>query len=172
MTTPPYSLVAAADYADALLTARRAKTALCTLLFFLLGTGLTLFLMLRYTSSLRTITDGTVTDGTGQWRADLFRYVIGLMDIAGLVVPAVLVGTVLVVLLVQVVARTPGVGRTTSALVWAIVLLVLMFPWQAVLNNPAISNDPTVNAIGMKVPGVVYTWAEVSHPVQGRGSPR
>ena len=160
---PTHTLVAA-DHADALLVARRTKTTLCTLLWFVLGTQLTLFFMLRYWEPVRGLITSPMPTANG--RATL-QYFVGLLDFAGLVLPTVLLGTVLVVLLVQVVARVAGTGRTTSALTWAVLLTILLFPWQAVLNNPALATDDKTNAIGMKVPGVLYTWAEVSHPAQG-----
>ena len=73
----------------------------------------------------------------------------------------------LVILQVQLVARLVGTGRVVGGLVWAVVVALLLFPWQAVLNNPAINADAAADAIGLKVPGVVYTWAEVSHPDAG-----
>ena len=162
-------LAAAADYADALIVARRLKTTLCTLLWFVLGTELSLFVLLRYVASVRSLIVPTAAANpaaVANSRAVL-QYAVGLLDFGGLILPLVLVAMVTVVLLVQVAARTVGAGRTTSALGWAVLLAVLLFPWQAVLNNPAINADKTQDAIGMKVPGVVYTWAEVSHPDQG-----
>ena len=167
MTQSTHTLVAAADYADALIVARRVKTGLCALLFFVLGSALALFALLRYAPSLRPITGVGPFDGhTAAARAGL-EYVVGLLDIAALIVPVLLAVFVGVILLVQLVARVVGTGRTTGALAWAILLAVLLFPWQAVLNNPLNTTDPTANAMGMKVPGVLYTWAEVSHPTLG-----
>ncbi len=173
MTQPTNTLVAAADYADALIVARRVKTFLCVLIFLVLGSTLTLFALLRYVPSMRPITDAVpVADvapaegHTAAIRAGL-QYFVGMLDIAGLILPALLVAFVGVILLVQVVARVLGSGRTTGALAWAVLLAVLLFPWQAVLNNPVNTADPMANAIGMKIPGVIVTWAELSHPTLG-----
>ena len=166
ITGTPAGLVAAADPAEALAAARRAKTTLCTLLFFVLGTVLTLFFLLRYVPSMRPLVAGP-TPVPPDSRAAVLQYAVGLLDMAALVLPLVLVVMVGATLLVQVAAGAAGTGRTVSALGWAVLLAVLLFPWQAVLNNPAINPDPRANAIGMKLPGVVCTWAELSHPTQG-----
>ena len=161
------TLVVTTDYAEGMAAARRAKTVLCAALFFVLGTELTLFFMLRYVHSLSGITAGhNVADAAG-WNRDVFQYLIGLLDFAGLILPWVLAAMVLTMALIQTAGHVAGVGRTVSALSWSVLLAMLLFPWQAVLNNPAINADPKADAIGMKVPGVVYTWAEVSNPVQG-----
>jgi hypothetical protein len=169
MTQPTNTLVSAADYADALIVARRVKTTLCVLLFFVLGATLTLFALLRYVPSMQSLTDypPPAADTTGGYERALLQYLVGLLDFAGLVLPALLVAIVVVLLLVQVVARVVGAGRSVSAFAWAVLLAVLLFPWQAVLNNPVNTVDPTASAIGMKVPGAIYTWAELSHPTLG-----
>ena len=166
MTQSTQSLVTAADHADALIVARRVKTTLCMLLFFVLGSALTLFFLMRYWPALQPATAMTSAPSSPQTQA-VTRYVIGLLDFAGLILPPLLAAFVLVLLLVQVVARVAGAGRSTSALAWAVLLMLLLFPWQAVLNNPAITNDPVADAIGMKVPGVIFTWAEASNPTLG-----
>ena len=171
MTQSSNTLVAAADYADALIVARRVKTTLCMLLFFLLGTTVTLFALLRYVPSMAPAIGTGPFDGNTTLVRGGLQYFIGLLDFAGLILPALLVAFVVVILLVQVVARVVGAGRTTSALVWAVLLALLLFPWQAVLNNPATNPDPAADAIGMKVPGVVYTWAELSSPTAGARFP-
>ncbi len=168
MTQSTNTLVTAADYADSLIVARRVKTTLCTLLFFLLGAELTLFFLFRYLHSLGPVLAvEPPTQTAAVWYRMLFEYLIGLLDYAGLILPLLLFVLVLVILQVQLVARLVGTGRVTSGLVWAILLVLLLFPWQAVLNNPGLRSDPVASAIGLKVPGVVYTWAEVSHPTLG-----
>jgi hypothetical protein len=158
------NLATSADYADALLTARRAKTVVSVLLFLVLFTELALFFVLRY---LKPLPVGFVLSKEDQYTRDLTQYFVGLLDFAGLILPALLVAVMYVILKVQLVGRLIGVGRMTAALVWGVVLILLLFPWQAVLNNPAINYDENSNAIGMKIPGVIYTWAEVSDPWLG-----
>ncbi len=167
MTQPTTTLVAAADHADALIVARRAKTTLCLLLFFVLGTELTLFFLLRYVPSLAGLTAPPPYEAAAVRSRAVLQYGLGLLDFAGLILPVLLAVTVLVILQVQLVARLVGTGRVVGGLVWAVIVALLLFPWQAVLNNPAITADAAADAIGLKVPGVVYTWAEVSHPLVG-----
>jgi hypothetical protein len=167
MTQTIYPVVIATDSGAALAAARRAKSALCLMVFFVLGTELTLFFLLRYMPSLQPITAGPPSATEPKWERPTFQYLIGLMDYAGLLLPLVLSPIVLVMVLVQVAGRVAGAGRTTSAFGWSVLLAFLLFPWQAVLNNPAITTDAAASAIGMKVPGVVFTWAEVSHPAAG-----
>ena len=161
---PPRTLVAAADYADALTVARRVRLGVCLGLWFVLGTGLTLFFLLRYTAATRALLTAPADHVAGR---AVLEYLVGLLDYAALILPLVLIGATAATLGVQVAARTVGAGPTTSSLAWALLLAVMLFPWQAVLNNPSINADDRADAIGMKVPGVVYTWAEVSHPSQG-----
>jgi hypothetical protein len=157
------NLATSADYAEALLTARRAKTVVSVLLFLVLFTELALFFVLRY----KPLPTGPSLTKQEQYTRDLTQYFVGLLDFGGLILPALLVAVLYVILNVQLVGRLIGVGRIVGALVWGILLVILLFPWQAVLNNPAINFDETSNAIGMKIPGVVYTWAEVSDPWLG-----
>ena len=167
---PGNPLVAAADYADALIVARRAKTTLCMLLFLLLGSAVTLFFLLRYVPSLAAMTAAAPPvppDKATAATRGLLQYFVGLLDFAGLILPLLLAVMVVVTLLVQLVARVVGTGRMTGAVVWAVLLALLLFPWQAVLNNPTVASDPVASSIGLKIPGVIYTWAEVSNPVLG-----
>lgn len=152
-------LANSADYADALLTARRAKAVLTLLVLLVLLTELALFFCLRYYKRL------PWGDTPAEQHArDVTQYFVGLLDFAGLILPALLAVVVYLILKVQLVGRLVGVGRMTSAFLWSILLVMLLFPWQAVLNNPSISYDRAANSIGMKIPGVVYTWSEVSNP--------
>jgi hypothetical protein len=48
----------------------------------------------------------------------------------------------------------------TSAFIWCVVVAVLLFPWQAFLQNTDFTGD-------FKLPGVLYTWAELTHPNLG-----
>jgi hypothetical protein len=154
------SIAAAADYADSLLVARRTKTVLFLLLLFALVAQLTLFFVVRYGHPQLLEAAASRRD---QYTKDALQYVIGLLDFAGLILPAMLVVCLLIILLVQLVGRLLGTAGMTSALLSSVLLALLLFPWQAVLNNPAITDDPVANSIGMKIPGVLYTWAEFSH---------
>jgi hypothetical protein len=155
-------LAVSADYADALLTARKAKALLTLLVLFVLVVELALFFVLRDYKPLK-----PPTNATEQHARDVLQYFVGLLDFGGLILPALLSVVIYLLLKVQLVGRLLGTGRMTSAFLWSVLLFLLLFPWQAVLNNPAINSDPVANAIGMKIPGVVYTWAEISDPVIG-----
>jgi hypothetical protein len=152
-------LANSADYADALLTTRKAKMVVTLLVLLVLLTELALFFCLRYYKPA-----GETSDAKTQWTRDVTQYFVGLLDFAGLILPALLSVIIYLILKVQLVGRLVGVGRMTSAFLWSVLLVMLLFPWQAVLNNPAINYDQAANSIGMKVPGVIYTWAEVSNP--------
>ena len=67
--------------------------------------------------------------------------------------------------------RLLGAGPMTSAFMWCILLALLLFPWQSFLNNPSTTSDPARAALGAKVPGVLYTYVEFSHPRLGAQFP-
>jgi hypothetical protein len=155
-------LATSADYADALLTARKAKVILTALLLFVLVAELTLFFCLRYYKPLK-----SPATSSEQHAQEVLQYGVGLLDIAALIFPALLAVVILLILQVQLVGRLLGTDKLTSAFLSSVLLAMLLFPWQAVLNNPAILHDPVANSLGMKIPGVVYTWAEISNPTVG-----
>ena len=165
MTTT--SMAVAADHADTLMTLRRAKWVAVSVVLFVLLTQLTVFFGIRYGHWLPTPADGKPLTAAQERGREGMQYLVGLLDFAGLIVPGILSIVLFVALMVQVVGRLAGTGRAAAAVVWAGTLAVLMFPWQSVLNNPGINRNAADNAIGLKVPGVVYTWAEVSHPTLG-----
>jgi hypothetical protein len=154
-----------ADYADALIAARRAKFTLFIVLTVAIVIQLVLFYFLRYPN---------VTHAPAGIKAtpqaiinERMQYAIGLLDFAGLVGSILFSLTILLLLHIQLAARVLGVARVTSSFILSLLIALLMFPWQAVLNNPAINYDKVQNEIGMKIPGVLYTWAEVSNPKIG-----
>ena len=66
-----------------------------------------------------------------------------------------------------------GVSKVTSSFLWTLVLILFLFPWQSVLISP-VNVGNVVNTSGsggyeFKIPGVIYTWEELSHPVLGAG---
>jgi hypothetical protein len=85
----------------------------------------------------------------------MLKYLVGISGFVG-VASALLLTLVLVLILdVMVVGRTLGLKYATAAVLWSIVLLVLLFPWQAFL----ISHD--AEAAEFKVPGVLYSFNEL-----------
>jgi hypothetical protein len=144
------TIATAADYADALITARRAKNWLFLLLFVMLLVQLGTFLAARYTHIVVPTETTTSTTQSTFTARDVPRYIIGISDFAGITLSSVLSMVLLLIVLIMVVGRTLGVSGTTSAYVWSLLLIMLLFPWQAFL-------DP----YSFKVPGVLYTWREL-----------
>src|SRR5690349_24219694 len=144
---PDSAIATAADYADALITARRAKNVLVLLLLLMLLVQLAIFFTARYTNlagptvvtataTTNPTTTGAVVAEPNQWFEKL-QYVVGLTDFLGVSLSIVLSFVVLLLVQIMLVGRLIGVARVTSAFIWALVLIVLLFPWQAFLNNVA-----------------------------------
>lgn len=134
-----------ADYADALLVARKAKNALVGIILFMLVFQLGLFFAARYKIQI---------DGDSQ-TLDLLKYLVGLTDFLGVVLPLILAFILALIAIVMLQGRLLGVSWVMSAFVGCVVLMVLLFPWQAFLMNQTFSSEQ------FKIPGVLYTWAEV-----------
>jgi hypothetical protein len=144
------TLATAADYADAMITARRAKNWLFLLLLLVLLIQIGVFFATRYSDVIiaRSVTVPATTQSSDA--RDKLKYVIGVTDFLGIALAIVLSAVLLLAAQIMLVARLIGVGRLTSAFIWSLVLVVLLFPWQAFL-------DPFV----FKLPGVLYTWDEL-----------
>jgi hypothetical protein len=139
------AIATAADYADAMLTARRAKHLLWTALALMICAQIGCFFVVRYR-----------VDPTAANRlTDLLKYVTGGIDFLGMVLTIVLAIDLLLIVVIMLVGRLIGVSRVLSAFLWSVVLAVLLFPWQAFLMNQ------TFNSPEMKIPGVLYNWAEL-----------
>ncbi len=156
------SIATAADYADAIMAARRAKNCLFLILLLILLAQLTIFFVGRYANV--GLADAT-TDATTQpvlqqaWRpSDLLRYLVGVAGFLGVAMTIVLATVLLLIVKIMLVGRLIGVARLTSAFIWTIVLAVLLFPWQAFLGEYA-----------FKIPGVLYTWDELARHVNFPG---
>jgi hypothetical protein len=154
------TIAVAADYADAMMTARRAKNWLFILLLLVLLTQLSIFFLLRF-EVLRLGEDVAVTvptgveattqaaDGTTQPTTtataavetrtkrfdvqDLLRYVIPVTDFLGITLTVVLGVVLLLIVMIMLVGRLIGVSHVTSAFIWCVLLAVMAFPWQAFL---------------------------------------
>jgi magnesium-transporting ATPase (P-type) len=140
------STAAAADYADALLAARKAKNILASLILVMLLFQLGLFFWARYKFAV----------DAPSHTADFLKYGVGLSDFLGVAATIVLAIVLLFIVLVMLNGRLLGVSRLVSAFLWCIVLAVLLFPWQAFLMNQ------TFTSTEFKIPGVLYTWAELA----------
>ena len=165
------SIATAADYADAIMTARRAKNTLFLFLLLILLTQLTLFFVGRYADVNFADDDVTVeaavpavtSDPTAtqpavraKWRAvDLLEYLVGVTAFLGIALTIVLAVVLLLIVKIMLVGRLIGVARLTSAFIWTVVLAVLLFPWQAFWEDFA-----------FKLPGALYTWDELVRRVR------
>jgi hypothetical protein len=140
------STAAAADYADALLAARKAKNVLASVVLVMLLFQLGLFFWARYKFRVDVASHTT----------DLLKYAVGLSDFLGVAAPIVLAMVLLFIVLVMLNGRLLGVSRLVSGFLWCIVLAVLLFPWQAFLINQ------TFTSTEFKIPGILFTWEELA----------
>ena len=131
-------IATAADYADAMYTARRSKNMLVLLVFVMLLIQLGLFFVARYTDYI--IAPAATTQPIPKW-VDLLQYLVGASAFLGVILTIVLSFVLLLIVNIMLVGRLIGVAKTTSAYIWCLVLLVLLFPWQAFLSN-ATFTDP------------------------------
>jgi hypothetical protein len=157
-------IATAADYADAMMTARRAKHWCFLLLLLMLLIQLSAFFVAKFTNVIFADARPAVAVATQPAAAatpsatttttlihGVMRYVITGIDFLGICVAVLLSIVLLLIVNIMLVGRLIGVARVTSAYLWSIVLALLLFPWQAFLEPYA-----------FKVPGVLYTWEEFS----------
>src|SRR5437667_11814744 len=109
MTDP--AIATAADYADAMYTARRSKNLLVLLVFVMLLIQLGLFLVARYTDYI--ISSPATTQPAPKW-VDLLQYLVGLSAFVGVIVTVVLSLVLLLIVNIMLVGRLIGVARCTS----------------------------------------------------------
>jgi hypothetical protein len=154
------TIAVAADYADAMMTARRAKNWIFILLLLVLLLQIAIFFLVRF-NVLKLEGDVTVTvptgvdvttqpaDGAAATQPgvdasletktkrfgveDVLRYVIPLTDFLGMTLTIVLCVVLLLIVMIMLVGRLIGVSHVTGAFIWCVVLAVLLFPWQALL---------------------------------------
>ena len=75
---------------------------------------------------------------------------------AGLVFSILLCLDLLFTTLVMLNGRTVGVAKVAKAFLWSLLLLMLLMPWQSILNHP------TLRGGIFHLPGVLYTWPELN----------
>ncbi|MGA3067556.1 MAG: hypothetical protein ABSF29_11995 [Tepidisphaeraceae bacterium] len=148
------AIATAADYADAMLTARKAKHLLWIILVLMVCAQIVCFFVARYRVDPAAVNRAT----------DILKYITGGIDFLGIVLSIVLCVVLLLLIVIMLVGRLIGVSRVVSAFLWSVVLTVLLFPWQAFLINQ------TFNSPELKIPGVLYNWAELAararaHPI-------
>lgn len=184
-----HSVATAADYAEAMFTARAARNWLVGLLALMLVAQLGLFFAAKYTTLFgprgaaavassseplpatqpatiggttqpvttdTTTTTTPVTTPTGKRiTLKMLHYLVGSITFLGMIFSIVLTVVLLLILIIMLVGRLIGVSHVTSAFVWGLILALLLFPWQAFLNNADLT------AVEFKIPGVFYTWEEL-----------
>jgi hypothetical protein len=156
------TIVMAADYADTLITCRRAKNWLVLLLLMALLVQLTIFFAARYSGVLPAVNAGATTGPavTAETLSptpgrQMMQYLTSLTAYAGIVLSIVLALVLLATMNVMLIARLLGLAKVASAFVWCLILMGLLFPWQAFLNQTA------ATAGDLRIPGVLFTWSEL-----------
>src|SRR5947207_654850 len=124
------SLATSADYADALLVARRAKNWLFLFILLMLLAQMTFFFVARYTDLIPVFTGAlsapAPTTQPARWEG--LRYLSGIVVFFGTILPILLAMVLLLIVHIMLVGRLIGVTRVTSALLCCMVLMLLMFP--------------------------------------------
>ncbi len=197
---PPSNLVTAADYADAMMIARRAKNWVFLLLLLMLLGQIGIFFAARLTNTVfpetqaeKSLADKMILPATlpttapvsataagatapttapatqatdpakEAKQAHLLRevlwYLTAGVDYLGIVLGFVLGVCLLLIVNIMLVGRLVGVAQVTSAWVWCLLLVLMLFPWQSFMAD-TFTND-------FKIPGVLYTWSELTHPTMG-----
>lgn len=180
MTRVPMTQAVAADYADAMLVARKAKNVLVLLLLLILLIQLGVFFIVKYVPSVRIRADAAIgasqvadesvsgaatqeskpSEGAapGRFWAPALEELIAATDFLGVIFSFVLPIILLLVLTIMLVGRLVGVSHVTSAFCISIVFLVFLFPWQSLLNGQAHTAAIVSPLVAPNSPGV---WARV-----------
>ncbi len=82
-----------------------------------------------------------------QWR-ESYYLIAAITQLLGLLASGSQAIIIFVTLLVILVAQAPGVANMTRSLIWSVILLFMVFPWQYALP-------------GFPIPGVLYGWHEL-----------
>lgn len=184
MTHNATSIATAADYADAMLTARRAKGWLFVILLVILLAQLAIFFVVAYGPATSTAyarpglaepiesaempvtqpaLDNALPPTSVEDRPKLsyvLEYLIDATTFIGLGTSLVMAIVLLLIVLIMLIGRLIGVSRLTSAFVWCIVLIVLLLPWQALLTFEG--SKPGIKDPDFRIPGVLMTWSELA----------
>lgn len=159
---PDRAIETAADYADSLMSTRAAKNILVLILVVMLLAQLALFFLVRF-DVISLVPPATATTQPAVNWLQFLHYGIGITAFLGVTMSVVLCFVLLLIVNIMLVGRLLGAGRVTSAFIWSLVLLVLLFPWQSFLNNVGLTPDQAT----FKIPGVLYTYFELIDPQLG-----
>jgi hypothetical protein len=179
------SIATAADYADAMLTARRAKGWLFVILLLVLLVQMAVFFVVAYgpvditayarpaeieaagpaTRPLEVEGPGSITTdpaaAAGRTKLSyVLEYLIDGTTFIGMGTVLILAVVLLLIVLIMLIGRLIGVSRLTSAFVWCVVLIVLLLPWQALLTFEG--TKPGIKDPDFRIPGVLMNWSELA----------
>ena len=164
-TTP---LAVAADYADALMTARRAKNILFLMLTLIIVLQVTLFCLAKFhVVGVATAEPAPATQPAAKVDLDkIVPYAIPLLNFGAVAFSIILTVVMLLLVTIMLVGRLIGVSSVTSAFIWGVLLVVLLIPWQTLFisdGNYTVSGASA--SVGeqpaFKWPGALYTFAEL-----------
>jgi hypothetical protein len=148
------SIATAADYADALITARRAKNVLFWVLLIILLARLGIFFAVRYSDNVFPAAAAAAA-AQPNW-LPLAEYFVRCSGALAMGTIAVLGVVLLLILLIMLVGRLIGVSRVTGAFIVCVILTLILFPWQAFLRYPG------VESADFRIPGVLYSWFDLT----------
>jgi len=160
MTRGPIPLAVKADYADALTTLRRSMRLLVLLVLALLAGQVTLFLLARF-DVLRLVYPPDAARPAVD-AADVLRYALPVTSFLAIMLAAVLAAVTLLLTMSMLTGRLMGVSHATSAFLWTVVLLVVLFPWQSVLVSEDRAAPPGSVAVAVDRPAVKWFGATVT----------
>jgi hypothetical protein len=146
------SIATSADYADALLVARRGKHVLFLLLMLMLLFQIALFFIARYTNAIVPASPAPTTKAAVV--NELLSYLASGTTFFSMILPILLCFVLLLIVNIMLVGRLLGLARVTSAFLWCLVLVLLMFPYQTFFGG---TNEP----LDFRLPGMVFTWDEL-----------
>lgn len=154
----------AADYADALLVARRAKRLLVLLLVVIVLAHLAIFFTAHFAPDVLNRGVGGSATQPARWNVSDFLHYFTSASLFGSIVFAVLlVLTLFLTIHIMLVGRLIGVRDVTRSLTTSFLLLVLLIPWQTLLVTQNLSSQDAV------IPGILSTWREVGGRVPMKG---
>jgi hypothetical protein len=107
--------------------------------------------------------------------AALLEFCVDLSDYLGVILPIMLSVVLLLIVTIMLVGRLIGVSQVTTAFCWSILLAVMLFPHQALLNSGVVRASAEVYGDGattqptsvvhevpdVRIPGALYTWPEL-----------
>jgi len=174
------TLAVAADYADAMLVARRAKNLLFLILLLIVVGQIAVFFVERFnTAATVSVSTSANTQPVIHTSGDLhagLRWFINATDFLGVTLTIALGIVLLLIVGIMLVGRLIGVSHVTAAFVWCVLLLVFLFPWQSLWNYPesgTLSTADETITLGPRfgIPGILYTWPELEHKCHFANTP-